>query len=191
MENFARAFFGINDGSYVTVTYTFDDIVHALNAVLQYDWATFLNTRLNDPVPAPLNGIAQGGYRLVYTDKPSDFTKSAEHLRKYTDLLYSLGVTIDHTGSVMEVLWDGPAFNAGITVGTQIVAVNGRSYDMDDLKDTITAAVKTPSPIQLLLKRGDRYDTVSVNYRGGLRYPHLERVPNTPGLLDDLLAPRK
>jgi predicted metalloprotease with PDZ domain len=191
LDDFARAFFGINDGSYVTVTYTFDDIVHALNAVLQYDWATFLNTRLNDPVPAPLNGIAQGGYRLVYTDKPSDFTKSAEHLRKYTDLLYSLGVTIDHTGSVMEVLWDGPAFNAGITVGTQIVAVNGRSYDMDDLKDTITAAVKTPSPIQLLLKRGDRYDTVSVNYRGGLRYPHLERVPNTPGLLDDLLAPRK
>jgi predicted metalloprotease with PDZ domain len=138
-----------------------------------------------------LNGFAQGGYKLVYTDKPSDFTKSSEHLHKMTDLLYSLGVTLDHSGAVAEVLWDGPAFNAGITVGTQIVAVNGEAYDADDLKDTITAAKAAPAPIQLLLKRGDRYETLSVNYRGGLQYPHLERVPNTPALLDDLLAPRK
>ena len=191
LDDFARAFFGIDDGSYVTVTYTFNDIVHALNGVLPYDWAGFLNARLNDPAPAPLNGLAQGGYRLVYTDKPSDFTKSAEHLHKMTDLLYSLGVNIDHSGSVAEVLWDGPAFNAGITVGTQVVAVNGQAYDSDDLKDAITAAKSKPAPIQLLLKRGDRYETVSVNYRGGLQYPHLERVAETPALLDDLLAPRK
>jgi predicted metalloprotease with PDZ domain len=140
LDDFARAFFGIDDGSYVTVTYTFNDIVHALNGVFPYDWAGFLNARLNDPAPAPLNGLAQGGYKLVYTDKPSDFTKSAEHLRKMTDLLYSLGVILDHSGSVAEVLWDGPAFNAGITVGTQIVAVNGQAYDSDDLKDAITAA---------------------------------------------------
>jgi len=69
--------------------------------------------------------------------------------------------------------------------------VNGQAYDSDDLKDAITAAKSKPAPIQLLLKRGDRYETVSVNYRGGLQYPHLERVAETPALLDDLLAPRK
>ena len=194
LDDFAHAFFGINDGSYVTVTYTFNDIVRALNGVFPYDWAGFLNARLNDPAPAPLNGLTQGGYKLAYTDKPSDFTKSAEHLRKMTDLLYSLGVILDHSGSVAEVLWDGPAFNAGITVGTEIVAVNGHAFDADDLKDAITAAKTAPAPIQLLLKRGDRYDTVALNYHGGLRYPHLERVPNTTNttaLLDDLLSPRK
>jgi predicted metalloprotease with PDZ domain len=191
LDDFARAFFGIDDGSYVTVTYTFDDIVHVLNAVMPYDWAGFLNARLNDTGPAPLNGLKQGGYNLVYTDKESDFTKSNEHNRKMTDLLYSLGVIVDHTGAVAEVLWDGPAFNAGITVGNQIVAVNNQAYDSDDLKETITEAKTSTAPIQLLLKRGDRYETVTVNYHGGLRYPHLERVAGTPALLDDLLSPRK
>lgn len=46
-------------------------------------------------------------------------------------------------------------------------------------------------PIQLLIKRGDRYMTVAVNYHGGLRYPHLERIRGTPALLVMLLAPRK
>ena len=32
MDDFAKAFFGIDDGSFVTVTYTFDDVVKALNA---------------------------------------------------------------------------------------------------------------------------------------------------------------
>ncbi|HWY15076.1 MAG TPA: hypothetical protein VNX86_08100 [Rhizomicrobium sp.] len=192
LDDFASAFFGINDGSYVTVTYSFDDIVRALNGVLPYDWATFLKTRLGSAgIPAPLDGIRRGGYRLVYTDKPSDYTKSSEHVHKLTNLLYSLGLVIDHTGAVGEVLWDGPAFNVGVTVGSQIVAVNGLAYDSDDLKDAITNAKGSRTPIQLLLKRGDRYVTCAVNWHGGLRYPHLERVTGTQPLLDDLLKPKQ
>jgi predicted metalloprotease with PDZ domain len=193
LDDFARAFFGINDGSCVTVTYTFDDIVRALNSVLPFDWASFLRTRLDEAgQPAPLDGFMRGGYRLVYSDKPSDFTKSNERVRKITDLLYALGVIVDEKehGQISEVLWDSPAFKAGIVVESQIVAVNGVAYDADDLKGAITAAKTNGAPIQLLIKRGDRYDTVSVNYRGGLRYPHLERIPGTPALLDDVLNPR-
>ncbi len=192
LDDFARAFFGINDGSYVTVTYSFDDIVRALNGVLPYDWTTFLKTRLDSAgIPAPLDGIRRGGYRLVYVDKESDYTKSSEHVHKLTNLLYSLGVIIDHTGAVSEVLWDGPAFNAGVTVGSQIVAVNGVAYDSDDLKDAITNAKGSHASVQLLLKRGDRYATCTVNWHGGLRYPHLERIAGTQPLLDDLLKPRQ
>jgi predicted metalloprotease with PDZ domain len=193
LDDFARAFFGINDGSYVTVTYTFNDIVRALNAVLPYDWAGFLRSRLDSVgAPAPLDGITRGGYRLVYTDTPSDFTKSYQHVRKITDLLYSLGVIIDdkEKGSIAEVLWGGPAFNAGVVMGSQIVSVNGAAYDPDELKDAITAARYNSSAIQLLLKRGDRYTTVAVNYHGGLRYPHLAPVAGAPRLLDDVLAAR-
>jgi predicted metalloprotease with PDZ domain len=193
LDDFARAFFGVDEGSYVTVTYTFDDIVRALTRVLSYDWTGFLRSRLdNVGQPASLDGLARGGYRLVYTDKPSDYSKSSEHVRKITDLLYSLGVIVDdkQRGQIAEVLWDGPAFNAGIVVGSEIVAVNGAAYDPDELKDVITGAKATGAPIRLLLKRGDRYNTVSVNYRGGLRYPHLERIPGTPALLDDVLNAR-
>jgi predicted metalloprotease with PDZ domain len=193
LDDFARAFFGINDGSYVTVTYTFDDVARALNAVLPYDWAGFLRSRLDAAgQPAPLDGLTRGGYRLIYVDKPSDFAKSNEHLRKITDLLYSLGVIVNEKehGVITEVLWDGPAFKAGIVMGSQIVAVNGVSYDSDELKDAISAAKTSGAAIQLLIKRGDRYMIVPVSYHGGLRYPHLERIPGTPPLLDDLLGPR-
>ena len=190
MDDFARAFFGVNDGSYVTLTYTFGDVVRTLNSVLPYDWANFLIARLDGNGPAPLDGVTRGGYKLVYTDKPSDFTKSSEHTRKSTDLLFSLGVIIDHSGALTEVMWNGPAYNAGATVGAQIVAVNGVAYDGDLLKDAITDAKGNANPIVLLLKRGDRYETVSVNYHDGLKYPHLERLPNTPDLLGALLSPR-
>ena len=193
LDDFARAFFGIDNGSYVTVTYTFGDVVQALNAALPYDWSGFLRARLDGVgKPAPLDGLLRGGYRLVYTDKESEFSKSNAQRRKITDLLYSLGVIIGEKehGGISQVLWGSAAFKAGIATGNQIVAVNGMSYDSDELKDAITAAKSDPAPIQLLIKRGDRYLTIPVNYHGGLRYPHLERIPGTPPLLDDLLAPR-
>ncbi|HEX4159613.1 MAG TPA: hypothetical protein VHY79_14175 [Rhizomicrobium sp.] len=193
LDDFAHAFFGIDNGSYVTVTYTFDDVVRALNGVLPYDWAGFLRTRLDSVgQPAPLDGLVRGGYKLIYTDKPSDFGKSNEHVHKIADLLYSLGVILDEKehGAISEVLWGGPAFKAGVVAGSQIVAVNGVGYDADELKDAIAAAKMNTAPIQLLIKRGDRYVTIPVNYHGGLRYPHLERIPGTPALLDDLLDAR-
>jgi predicted metalloprotease with PDZ domain len=191
LDDFARAFFGIANGSYVTVTYNFDDIVHALNDVVPYDWSAFLKARLDVPAPTPLDGVTRGGYRLVYTDKPSDITKSNEHNREIADLIFSLGVNVDHTGMLTEVQWDSAAFNAGLTIGSQIVAVNGIAYDADDLKQAVTEAKGTTAPIELLVKRGNRYQTVAVNYHGGLRYPHLERVTGTQALLDDILAAKK
>jgi predicted metalloprotease with PDZ domain len=191
LDDFAKAFFGINNGSYVTVTYNFDDVVKALNSVVPYDWATFLHSRLDKTGTDPLGGLKMGGYKLAFTDKPTGYIKSNEGIRKITDLLFSLGVILDKKGVATEVMWDGPAMKAGVTVGTEIVAVNGNAYDADDLKDVITDAKANNAPIQLLLKDSDQYRTVSVNYHGGLRYPHLERLPGTPALLDDLLAPRK
>jgi len=191
LDDFAKAFFGINNGSYVTVTYNFDDVVKALNSVVPYDWATFLHSRLDKTGTDPLGGLKMGGYKLAFTDKPTGYIKSNEGIRKITDLLFSLGVILDKKGVATEVMWDGPAMKAGVTVGTEIVAVNGNAYDADDLKDVIADAKANNAPIQLLLKDSDQYRTVSVNYHGGLRYPHLERLPGTPALLDDLLAPRK
>jgi predicted metalloprotease with PDZ domain len=194
LDDFARAFFGINDGSYVTVTYTFDDIVRALNAVMPYDWAAFLRARLDSiGRQAPLDGLARGGYRLVYTDTPSDLLRGSEEESHRVDLLYSIGIQINDKetpGSISEVLWDGPAYRAKLTVGAQILAVNGVAYSADVLRDAIRAARTNPSPLELIVKNGDRFTVAHVDYHDGLRYPHLERDTAVPGRLDDIFAPR-
>ena len=191
LDDFARGFFGVRDGSFVTDTYTFEDVVAALNAVVPYDWATFLRTRLDGHGPgAPLDGLARGGYRLVYTDAPNDFFKSAETMRKSTDLSYSIGVVLDKEGKLTDVHWDGPAFKAGLVTGATIVSVDGLSYDADKLKDAITEA-KTSGYVDLVVKTQDHVQPVRIAYGGGLRYPHLERIAGTPPRLDEIFAARK
>jgi predicted metalloprotease with PDZ domain len=193
LDDFARAFFGIKDGDVTPVTYTFEDIVKALNDVEPYDWAGLLRARLERvDAPAPLDGLRRGGYRLTFTEAASDFFKSAEKKRKRTDLLFSIGLDIDEKeATIVDVLWDSPAFNAKLTESTKIVAVNGSAYSGDILKDAIKVAAVSKSPVQLIVKTGDRYRVARVEYYGGLRYPHLERDPPQPALLDDVLAARK
>jgi predicted metalloprotease with PDZ domain len=157
---------------------------------MPYDWAGFLNSRINAVHPAfPLDGITRGGYRLVYTETPTDYWKQNEMTRKSVDLTYSLGLSLNREATVTSVLWDGPAFKAGVVTGAKIIAVNGIAYDMDLLKEAITNAKSGP-PVSLILKDGDHYRVVTIDYRGGLRYPRLERLPATPDLLTAIYAPK-
>ena len=191
LDDFARGFFGIEDGNASERPYTFDDVVAALNAVEPYDWAKFLSTRINEVAPRPpLDGLARGGWRLVYTDAPTAYFKSAEAGRKLVDLTYSIGLALGQNTDIAGVQWDGPAFKAGLTVGGKLIAVNGIAYDADRLKEAITAA-KAGGPLSLLVKTGDHYRTADIAYRGGLRYPRLERIEGTPDLLSAIYAPRK
>jgi predicted metalloprotease with PDZ domain len=191
LDDFARAFFGVKNSSYVPVTYTFDDIVNALNDVQPYDWAKFLRDRLNGHGPgAPLDGITRGGYRLVYSDTPTDYFKAAETRRKINDFTYSLGFVVAGDGRLTEVTWEGLGYQSGLTVGTQIIAVDGAAFDPDRLKDAIKNAKTSGTAIELLVKDEDRYRTIRLDYHDGLRYPRLERDPSVPARLDDIFARR-
>jgi len=191
LDDFAKAFFGIDNGSFVTRTYTFDDVVAALNGVQPYDWASFLHARLRGHGPgAPLDGVARGGYRLIYSDVESDYLASAEKLRKMTDLSFSLGLAVGKDGILTDVAWDGPAFKAGLTTGDQIVAVNAEAYDPDKLKDAVREAQGASAPITLLVKDNGIFRTVAIAYHDGLRYPHLEPVAGAKASLDDILRAR-
>jgi predicted metalloprotease with PDZ domain len=192
LDDFARAFFGVNDGSYVPATYTFDDVVSALNGVQPYDWAKFLRARLDGHGPgAPLDGLARGGYKLVYTETPTDFWRGLETKRGATDLTYSLGMVIGREGRLIDVLWEGLAFKHTLTIGAQIIAVDGTAYSGDRIKDAIKSAKTTGATIELLVKNGDRYRTIRLDYHDGLRYPRLERDANTPARLDKILAAKE
>jgi predicted metalloprotease with PDZ domain len=192
LDDFARAFFSVNDGSSVPVTYLFDDVVQALNAVQPHDWAAFLRARLDGHGPgAPLDGVGRGGYKLTYTDTPTQYFRDNEARRGVTDLMYSLGMVIGRDGRLSEVLWGGPAFKAALTIDMQVVEVAGTAYRGDLIRTAITTAKNTGAPIELRIKAGDRFRTVRFDYRGGLRYPRLERDGNVPARLDQILMPRK
>jgi len=194
LDDFARAFFGIDDGSFTPVTYTFDDVVKALNAVEPFDWAAFLRQRLDSVAsPAPLDGLKHGGYTLQFSDSASDYQKASDEQRKHVDLRFSIGIDIDDSdrqGSIAQVVWDSPAFRAKLIEGAQILAVDGVAYSADVLQDAIRAAHGSSAPIELIVKTGDRYALASLDYHDGLRYPHLERDASTPARLDDILAAR-
>ena len=191
MDDFARAFFGMRDRDWGELTYRFDDVVATLNKVTPYDWAAFLHARVDAVAPKPpLDWIGRDGYRLVYTDEPGTYWKAREKWRKLADFSYSLGIVVGKEGAVSRVMWESPAFAAGLTVGTKIVAVDGQAYDDDGLKRAIVEAKGGTRPISLLIRTADVFRTVDVTWTGGLRYPHLERVGRGPAWLDALYAPR-
>nr|WP_295670207.1 peptidase M61 [Sphingomonas sp.] len=191
IDDFARAFFGINDGDWGEVTYTFDDVVSTLNRIQPYDWNGLLKTRLTETgAPAPLKGFVDNGYKLSYTDEPTKAFKSSETAAKRTDLTYSIGLTLDKDGEAFGVGWNSPAFEAGFDVGTKIVAVNGTAYSDTAIKAAIVAAKTSKEPIQLLTRTGDKITNATIDYHGGLRYPRLEKIGTGEGGLDRLLAPR-
>jgi predicted metalloprotease with PDZ domain len=191
IDDFARLFFGMRDRDFGELTYTVDDVAATLNKVQPYDWRGYLQRRVYDlAAQPPLEGITQGGYRLVFTDEPTKWIKSGEKNGKNNDLTYSGGFVVGNDGKITSVLWDSAAFNAGITVGTELIAVNGRKFDGDALKNAIKAAAGNGPAPELLIHDGDVYRTVKLDWHGGLRYPRLEKVGKAPGTLDALLAPR-
>jgi predicted metalloprotease with PDZ domain len=189
LDDFARAFFGVGDGEWKTQdTYDFDDVVAALDKVHPYDWARFLRERLDGKVGLT-GGLEASGWRLVYKDEPSEIAKA--NARDSADFTYSLGLSLGKDGGIADVRWDSPAFDAGLGSGTQVIAVNGQAYDKDVLADAIKAAKDGTAPIELMVKEFDRYRTVAIDYHGGLRYPHLERIAGKPDLLTPILSARK
>ena len=99
-------------------------------------------------------------------------------------------MSIGRDNKLTDVLWEGLAFKAGLTVGTEMVAVNGTQYSTERIKDVLKAVKTTSEPVELIVKNGDRYRTVRINYHDGLRYPHLERNMAMPARLDAILTPR-
>ena len=197
LDDFAKLFFGINNGSYVTVPYTLEDLVKALNTVQPYDWAEFFRARVYEVSPqVPMNGITQGGYRLVYNDNEPEWMKHMDPSRG-TSFATSLGFALKgedgdrSANGVANVWWDSPAFKAGMTPEMQLQGVNDQTFSVSNLREAILAAEKSNAPIKLLVKRDKEFLTLNVDYHGGLRYPHLERVESMPDLLDAILAPAK
>jgi len=195
LDDFARAFFGMEPGRVAPLLYTEADVVAALNRVQPYDWARFLRERLDSNLPgAPLKGLERAGWKLAWSEEPTAYETGLGELYRFEGFTWSLGFNIDaegdREGALTSVLWNGPAFNAGLSKAVQLIAVDGRAYKAERLKSAITAAKTSKAPIQLLVKDGDIYKTVTIPYSGGLRHPKLERIEGAPDRLTPLLTAR-
>lgn len=191
MDDFARMFFSGTDGIWQAKTFDLTEIASVLNGLAPLDWAEFLTKRMTENAPrAPLAGLELGGYRLIYSEEPTPFFTDAEKRANEVNLNFSLGMTIGKGGHLTGVIWDGPAFNAGLTTAAEILAVNGRTYSESVIRDAIAAAKGAREPIRLIVKTGSRVREVAIPWFAGHRYPRLERVGNGEGSLDRLLAAR-
>jgi predicted metalloprotease with PDZ domain len=184
IDDFCKAFHGGPNNGPEVKTYTFDQLVASLNSIAPYDWATFLHTRLNSTAPeAPTGGIENGGWKVVFQSEPAKLGGR----RGAPSDIYSIGLQLGNDGSVADSIVGGPAFQAGISSGMKVIAVNGRVYTHDLLEDAIKAAKDSTQPITLLYVTDDYINTATINYHGGARYPHLVRDEQKPDSLDELI----
>jgi predicted metalloprotease with PDZ domain len=190
LNDFCRRFHGGESGPPKVVPYMFDDVVRTLNDVAPYDWTGLLRERVSaTSTHAPLGGIERGGWKLVYTDKPNQFTQALEKLAKFDDFSYSLGIVLGDDGKLVDVIVGSPAYQAGVGPGMKLVAVNGRRSTPEVLHDALKTAQGTNQPIDLLVENAQFFKTYSIAYHDGERNPHLERVADQPDILGDILHP--
>ncbi len=191
LDDFAKAFFGQNDGQWERPdTYTFDDVAATLEQVQPTgDWSKFLAERV-DHRAGLVGGIEAAGWKLVYKDKPSAYFKAMMKGRG-ANFIYSLGVSLSPAGYVNEVRWDSAAFNTGVGTGMQVLAVNDLQYSADELEEAVRAAKDSKQPVRLLVKEMDVYRTLSIDYHDGLRYPTLERIEGKADYLTPIFSARK
>lgn len=177
MDDFAKSFFGGRAGDWGVSVYDLNDVVTTLNSIAPYDWAGFLRQRVNETnSEAPKAGLAKGGYRLVYTEQPNSTINHSDERTGGADLSYGPGFTLSKSGEVTAVAWDSPAFNAGLAVGVNVIAVNGTAYSAERIKRAISENKGRESPVVLLVRSGDKYRNIELDYSGGLVYPHLQKI---------------
>jgi predicted metalloprotease with PDZ domain len=188
LDDFCHLFHGAPSTGPEMKKYSFDDVANELNRVVPYDWKRFLRERLESHGPgAPLGGLEASGWRLVYTDQMSPLQRSAESVRHQTDVSFSLGFWVNHEGVLGDVIPGMPAAQAGMAPGLRLLAVNGRQYSPEVLREAIRAAKGGSQPIELLAFNDGYYKSYRLDYHEGEKYPHLVRDESKPDLLSDII----
>ncbi len=189
LDNWAKAFFGMDNGAWNINTFTFKDVVASLTSVARYDWKQFLLKRLKGYGNLSKAFNAEG-WKIVYNDTPGMAVKAFQNRFHMIDLTYSLGIDVDKDGKMRDVLWNSPAFKAGLAPAMVIKGINGQKFSTDALKDAVVGAAGNDAPIKLLVTDFNEYRTIKIDYHGGLKYPHLKRIKSQPDYLSEVLAAR-
>jgi predicted metalloprotease with PDZ domain len=190
LDDFCRSFHGAPSTGPKLVTYTFDDVVTAMNAVAPYDWRNFFRSRLDYIGPnAPLGGIEGGGWKLVYNETPNYHIDADERISGEVTMEYSLGMNVGRDGSVLDVVPGMPAAESGLAPGMKLQNINGKAWSVDALHDAVRATKGGTATIAFVADNDGFSKPYHVNYSGGERYPHLVRIEGQPDVLSEILRP--
>ena len=193
IDDFCHIFHGPPSTGPMVKTYTFDDVVNALNQVTPYDWRSFWTERLtNHDAHAPMTGLSNSGWKVIYDQNPSDLMRVWEDSHRSINASYSIGMMVKDDGMIVDTIEGMPAAMAGIGPGMRLVAVNGKRFAAEFptspqvLRDAQRAAMSGKEPIELLIENAGYYRTYKVDYHGGEKYPHLVR-DSGPDVLSDII----
>ena len=190
MNDFCRSFHGGPGGAPALKTYTLEDVLATLNSLAPYDWAGFLRARLDGTsTKTPIEAVENGGWKLVYTEEPNAIEEIKSMLEKRLNLTFTVGMVISDDGTVGDVTHGAPAYNAGLGPGMKIIAVNGKQYSPDEMRQAVAGSKSSTAPIQFIVANGAQFQTRSIDYHGGLRWPHLVRDASRPDYLGEILKP--
>jgi predicted metalloprotease with PDZ domain len=179
------------------VGYELPEIVADLNSVAPYDWNKFFQEKVNSvQVHADTDGITQGGYKLVYLDHQPPSEGGGGRGFGGPNVWYSLGLRIGGgrggagtPGIIADVRYGGPADDAKLYPGQQILAVNGATYSAEALTSAIKNAAGKTEPIHLVISHEGTVSNYDINYHDGEKYPTLVRVDGTPDYIMDIATP--
>lgn len=190
LKDFCHLFYGgPNDGPQLK-TYTFQDLVQALNQIAPYDWTNFFRTRLESTSPEPpMGGIEAAGWKLIYNDQEPEMLRVEDEVHHTVNAVYSVGLLLKEDGDIQDCIVGSPAYKAGISAGMRLMAVNSKAFTPAVLRDALKESPNSSQPLRLLVLNDGYYETFNVDYHGGERYPHLAREKGKPDLLDEISKP--
>ncbi len=191
LDDLAKTFFAPPATGNATLGHSFEqrDLVAALRRLAPYSWESLLHSWLDEEGRRDWQSmLAEGGYRLEYTDAPGRTCVAPDERRGLACFGTSLGATFTADGRVESVEWSGPAFRAGLGPGMRVLGVDGSSFSIEQLRRSIREARKDTATIDMTIQDEAYLENLRVVYHGGLRYPHLMRVAESAAL-DSILAP--
>jgi len=190
LDDFCKRFHGGPNRGPEVKPYALADVIAALNATWPYDWAGFLKQRVYEvQAHAPTNGITGGGWRVAWKDSLGPIQKARETANKMVEEPYTLGIRVDDKeASIIDVVPGSPADEAGVAPDMKLMAVNGRKYSSDVLRDAIAASPRT-GRVELLCENKEFYKTYVLDYRDGSRHPALARDNGVRDHVSEILAP--
>jgi predicted metalloprotease with PDZ domain len=139
-----------------------------------------------------MKGVENSGWKLVFNETMNEHQRAEEAADFIVDVQFSLGLQIHAPGGpdggqILDVIPGSLAEKAGLAPGMQLVAVDGRKWSPDILRDAIRRAKDGKEPIELLAENGDYFRTYKIDYHGGEKYPHLELISGKPDVLTEII----
>jgi predicted metalloprotease with PDZ domain len=189
LDTFLHAFTEPGVTGPITKTYTRDDVEHTLSSIAPFDWHGFFQRYVYEISPhPPSDDLARAGWRLVFNATPNKFISARSSTSHFMNYWYSLGINLTGKGEIMNVREDSPAWKAGLAPGVKVLAVNGQEFDPDALEAIVKYTQHSSDNIVFIADNEGTVGTYTMNYHGGLRYPHLQRISGTPDMLAKIMA---